>query len=191
VDIENMGIFLKLALGVHLLGADAAEASESGGFGLNLDILETNIINLAIVIGILIYFGRGFLGKVLGDRRANIEAAIREAEKRKKDAAAALADEQQKLAQAQTEAAKIRASAEEAARAATAAILSKAEEDIRRMRENASQDLDREQERVIRELRQRVVTLALQKAESELSSRLDPAKQKELVDRSVSLIGGS
>ncbi|MCL6435342.1 MAG: F0F1 ATP synthase subunit B [Leptolyngbyaceae cyanobacterium HOT.MB2.61] len=186
-----MGIFLKLALGVHLLGADAAEASESGGFGLNLDILETNIINLAIVIGILIYFGRGFLGKVLGDRRANIEAAIREAEKRKKDAAAALADEQQKLAQAQTEAAKIRASAEEAARAATAAILSKAEEDIRRMRENASQDLDREQERVIRELRQRVVTLALQKAESELSSRLDPAKQKELVDRSVSLIGGS
>lgn len=186
-----MGIFLKLALGINLLGTEAAEAAEGGGFGLNLDILETNLINLAIVIGILVYFGRGFLGKVLGDRRSAIEVAIQEAEKRKKDAAAALADEQQKLAQAQAEAAKIRASGEEAAKAAAAAILAKGEEDIRRMRETAAQDLGREQERVIRELRQRVVSLALQRAESQLSSQLDSSKQQQLVDRCVSLLGGS
>lgn len=186
-----MGIFLKLALGVSLLGTEAAEAAEGGGFGLNLDILETNLINLAIVIGILVYFGRGFLGKVLGERRSTIETAIQEAEKRKKDAAAALADEQQKLAQAQAEAAKIRASGEEAAKAAAAAILAKGEEDIRRMRETAAQDLGREQERVIRELRQRVVSLALQRAESQLSSQLDSSKQQQLVDRCVSLLGGS
>lgn len=186
-----MGIFLKLALGFSLLGTEAAEAAEGGGFGLNLDILETNLINLAIVIGILVYFGRGFLGKVLGERRSTIETAIQEAEKRKKDAAAALADEQQKLAQAQAEAAKIRASGEEAAKAAAAAILAKGEEDIRRMRETAAQDLGREQERVIRELRQRVVSLALQRAESQLSSQLDSSKQQQLVDRCVSLLGGS
>jgi F-type H+-transporting ATPase subunit b len=185
-----MGIFVKLALGANLLGTEAAEAAE-GGFGLNFDILETNIINLAIVIGILVYFGRGFLGKILGDRRSTIETAIQEAEKRKKDAAAALADEQQRLAQAQSEAAKIRASAEEAAKSAVAAILAKAEDDIRRMRETATQDIGREQERVIRELRQRVVNLALQKAESELSTQLDSSRQQELVDRSVSLLGGS
>lgn len=185
-----MGFFLKLAMGASLLGSEVAETSE-GGFGLNLNILETNLVNLAIVIAILIYFGRGFLNQVLGDRRSGIETAIREAEKRKKDAAAALADEQQKLAQAQAEAAKIRASGEEAAKAAAAAILTKAEADIQRMRETSAQDLDREQERVIRELRQRVVALALQKAEAELSSRLDPSKQQQLVDRCVTLLGGS
>ena len=33
-----------------------------GSFGLNLDIFETNIINLAIVIAGLVWFLRGFLG---------------------------------------------------------------------------------------------------------------------------------
>ncbi|MGA7932384.1 MAG: F0F1 ATP synthase subunit B [Kovacikia sp.] len=185
-----MGIFLKLALGASLLGAEAAEAAETGGFGLNFDILETNLINLAIVIAILIYFGRGFLGKVLGDRQAAIEAAIQAAEKKKKEAAAALADEQQKLAQAQSEAAKIRASAEEAAKSAAAAILAKSEEDIQRMRESAAQDMGRDQERVIRELRQRVVALAIQKAEADLSSRLDESRHYQLVDRSIASLGG-
>lgn len=30
-----------------------------GGFGLNTNILETNIINLSVVLGVLIYFGKG------------------------------------------------------------------------------------------------------------------------------------
>ncbi len=29
------------------------------GFGLNINLVETNIINLAVVIGVLIYFGKG------------------------------------------------------------------------------------------------------------------------------------
>jgi F-type H+-transporting ATPase subunit b len=186
-----MGIFLKLAMGAGSLVAEVADTAEEGGFGLNFNILETNLINLAIVIGILVYFGRGFLGKVLGDRRSAIETAIREAEQKKKEAASALAAEQQKLAQAQMEAAKIRSSAEEAANAAAAAILAKAEEDIQRMRESAAQDVGREQDRVIQELRQRVVALALQKAESDLTTQLDTSRQQQLVDRSVSLIGGS
>ncbi|UBF27282.1 F0F1 ATP synthase subunit B [Kovacikia minuta CCNUW1] len=185
-----MGIFLKLAVGASLLGTEAAEAAEEGGFGLNFNILEANLINLAIVIAILIYFGRGFLGKVLTDRRSAIEVAIQEAEKKKKDAAAALADEQQKLAQAQAEAAKIRSSSETAAKSAAAAILAKAEEDIQRMRETAVQDMGRDQERVIRELRQRVVALAVQRAESDLSSRLDQSRQHQLVDQSIASLGG-
>jgi len=28
-------------------------------FGLNTNILETNLINLAVVIGVLVYFGKG------------------------------------------------------------------------------------------------------------------------------------
>lgn len=32
--------------------------SEAKGFGINTDILETNVLNLAVVIGVLIYYGR-------------------------------------------------------------------------------------------------------------------------------------
>ncbi len=185
-----MEILLKLAIGASLLGTEAAESAEAGGFGLNFDILETNLINLAIVIAVLVYFGRGFLSKTLGDRRAAIEVAIKDAEKRKKDAAIALADQQQKLAQAQTEAAKIRASAQEAATAAKADILAKAEQDIQRMRETASQDINTEQSRVINELRQRVAALAIQRVEAELPSRLNDSVQQQLIDRSIAMLVG-
>lgn len=29
------------------------------GFGLNTNLLETNLINLGVVLGLLIYFGKG------------------------------------------------------------------------------------------------------------------------------------
>ena len=31
----------------------------AGGFGFNTNLLETNLINLAVVIGVLVYFGKG------------------------------------------------------------------------------------------------------------------------------------
>jgi F-type H+-transporting ATPase subunit b len=168
----------------------AAEGGSEGGFGLNFDILETNLINLAIIIGVLFFFGRKFLGKILSERRAKIEEAIRDAEKRQKDTAAALADAQQKLAKAQGEAEKIRASAEESAQTARAAILEAAAKDVERMRETAVQDLNAERERAIRELRQRVVALAMERVESQLRDRLDESAQQHLVDRSIALLGG-
>jgi F-type H+-transporting ATPase subunit b len=186
-----MGIVWKLVTGASVLGSEVAEAAEEGGFGFNFDILEANLVNLAIVIAILVYFGRGFLTKVLGDRKSAIETAIREAEQRKKDAAIALAEQQQKLAQAQAEAERIRAAAEEAAKVARAEILAKGERDIQRMRETASQELNTEQERIMNELRQRIAALALQRVESELPSRLNDEVQQRLVDRSIATLGGS
>lgn len=186
-----MEMLLTMALGANVLAAEAAEAAEAGGFGLNFDILETNLINLSIVIGVLVYFGRGFLSKTLGDRRAAIETAIKDAEQRKKQAVSALAEQQQKLAQAQGEADKIRASALQAAEAAKAEIAAKAEHDIQRMREAASQDLNTEQARVMNELRQRVAALAIQRVESELPSRLNDSVQQQLIDRSIAqLVAG-
>lgn len=32
--------------------------SHNEGFGINTDILDTNILNLAVVIGVLIYYGK-------------------------------------------------------------------------------------------------------------------------------------
>lgn len=174
-----------------LLAEAGAEASEEGGFGLNFDILETNIINLAIVISVVFYFGRGFLGKALGDRRSAIETAIKEAEERKQKAAAALAAEQQKLAQAQQEAERIRASAQERAESTKAAILEQSERDIERLRESATQDVETERSRAIAEVRQRIATLALQRAESDLPSRLNDDVQNQIVNRSISMLGGA
>jgi F-type H+-transporting ATPase subunit b len=53
-----------------------------GGFGLNLNVFDTNIINLAIVIAGLVWFLRGFLGGILERRRTAILTDLKEAEER-------------------------------------------------------------------------------------------------------------
>ena len=170
------------------LASGAILAEEGGGFGFNFDILETNLINLVIAISIVVYFGRGFLSKTLNERRMAIETAISEAEARKKTAAAALAEQQQKLAQAQQAASRIRSDSEVAAKKSSDEILAKAEQDIVRMRETAAADITSEQERIINELRQRVAAMALQRAEGELPGRLNDESQQRLVDRSIALL---
>jgi len=174
-----MGTLLLLAAEAGAIANDFSEAAEAGGFGLNFNILDTNLINLAIILSVLVYFGRGFLGKILLERRQKIETAIQDAEKRKKDAAASLADQQQKLAQAQTEAGRIRAAAEESAKKAKETILTQTE-----------QDIHSQQERIIAELRQRVVAMALEQAESRLKSDLNENTQQQLIDRSIAMLGG-
>lgn len=168
-----------------------AEAAEKSGIGLNLDILETNVINLTIIIGVLIYFGRGFLGKTLSERQARIEEAIKDADERKRQAAAALADGQQKLAQAQAEAARILAEAEERSKVAREAILARSQEDVQRMKAAAAQDVSSQQERVVSELRQRIAELALQRVEAQLQSGLNEETQQRLIDRGIAMIGGA
>jgi F-type H+-transporting ATPase subunit b len=167
----------------------AAEAASEGGFGLNFDILETNLINLAIVIGVVVYFGRKFLGNVLTERRSKIEEAIREAEQRLQTAREALADQQQKLAQAQAEAEAIRRKAEEDAKVAREAIMAEAAVEIERLRATAGGEINTATERAIAELRQRVTAMALQKVESQLRTQIDEAGQQQLVDSSIALLG--
>jgi F-type H+-transporting ATPase subunit b len=169
----------------------AAAAEESSGFGLNFNILETNLINLAIVVGVVFYFGRKLLGKALTERRSQIEIAIEDAEKRKKAASSALADQQQKLAQAQAEATRIKVAAEESAKVARAEIMAQSVQDIERLRASAAQDLNSQQEKVMTELRQRIAALAMEKVETQLKSGLSADTQKQLVDRSIAMMGGA
>jgi F-type H+-transporting ATPase subunit b len=173
-------------MGTFFLVAAEAEAS---GFGLNLDILETNLINLAIIVGVLVYFGRGFLGKTLSERKAGIETAIKEAEQRKEKAAAALAEQQQKLAQAQSEATRLRTEAGQRAEVMRAEILKQADADVARMQAAAAQDLTTQQDRVMNELRQRIAAMAVQKTEEQLRAQVGDDAGRGLVDRSIALIG--
>ncbi|MBV9390148.1 MAG: F0F1 ATP synthase subunit B [Chroococcidiopsidaceae cyanobacterium CP_BM_ER_R8_30] len=185
-----METFLLMVAGAKAVPSELTEAASEGGFGLNLDILQTNLINLAILIGALYYFGRKTLSNILNERRSSIETVIQEAEQGQQEAAAALSDAQQQLTQAQVEAQRIRKVAEESAQTAREAILAQAVQDVQRLKETAAQDLNTERERAIAQLRQRVVTMALQKVESQLQTGVDDATQQKLIDRSIALLGG-
>lgn len=167
-------------------------ATEAGsrGIGINTNILETNLINLGILIVVLVYFGRSFLGKILNERRSTIEEAIKEAEQRQQQAQASLAEQQQKLTVAQTDAQRILAEAEERAKTVRDSILAKATEDVERMKATASAELDSDRERVISQLRSQIATQAIELAESQLKQHLNDNVQERLIDQSLALLGG-
>ncbi|MGB3294212.1 MAG: F0F1 ATP synthase subunit B [Phormidesmis sp.] len=164
-------------------------ASETKGFGFHFDVLEANLINLAIIIGVLVYFGRGFLGSKLKSRREEIEAAIKDVEARQKKAASALAEQQQKLQMAKKEAERIRAEAKTNAETARESVMAQSAKDIERLQAAAQQDISSQQERVMQELRQRVAAMALDKVKSRLPDALNEGVQAQLVDRSIAQLG--
>ena len=70
------------------------------GIGLNTDILETGLINILALLGILIYTGRDFLGSLLEERRTTIVNGVQDAEDRLSEAQKRLAEAQKQLNQA-------------------------------------------------------------------------------------------
>jgi len=166
-----------------------AEAAEEG-FGLNFDLFETNIINLAIIIAVLFFFGRKFLGSNLSQRRSQIEEDIANAEERARKAIADLKEAERKLAEAQKEIEKMRNSAKESAQKAKDRILAENAREVERIKEAAIQDLDAERDRAVTEIKQYIVRLALEKVESQLRDHLDQSAQEKLIDRSLAQLGG-
>ncbi|MDJ0576594.1 MAG: F0F1 ATP synthase subunit B [Xenococcaceae cyanobacterium MO_234.B1] len=174
-----------------LLYLAEAHSEVEGGFGLNLNILQTNIINLSILVGILYYYGSKIVSNILSERRSKIAQQIQEIEQKQKTAAATLAQEQEKLAEAKQTADKIRQEAEANAEKVKAAILAQGEKEVERLKASATADLSSEEAKAIAELRQRVAALALERVESQLPGMLDESAQTTLIDRSIAQVGGA
>src|SRR4051794_25142412 len=78
------------------------------GFGFNGNILETNIINLTVVIGVVVSFGGDALRALLENRRQIILNNLREADLRAAEAQEKLTKAKTQLELAQKKAGEIR-----------------------------------------------------------------------------------
>ena len=79
-----------------------------GGFGINTNIFETNIINLAAVVGIVISFVGNNLSAILEDRKKTILSNLEEANKRALEAQEKLTNAKKSLELAKKKAQEIR-----------------------------------------------------------------------------------
>ena len=160
-----------------------------GGFGLNLNLFETNIVNLAIVIFGLYKFLPNFLGGILERRRAIILADLQDAEERLAAATTALAQAQQDLAAAQQKAEQIRADGKARAEAIRQESEKRTIDEMVRVKQGAAADLDAEAARVSNQLRREAARLAIEKALASLPGKLNADAQAALVNRSIQSLG--
>lgn len=156
-----------------------------GGFGLNLNVFETNIINLAIVIFGLWKFLPGFLGGILERRRNAILADLKDAEERLSTATTALAQAQQDLEAAQQKAEQIRADGKARAEALRMESEKRTIEEMVRVKQVAMADLSAEAARVTDQLRREAANRAIELALAALPGKLDASAQVRLIEQSI------
>ena len=157
----------------------------SEGFGLNLNLFETNIINLSIVIFGLYKFLPGFLGGMLERRRAAILVDLEDAEDRLKEATESLAHAKNELAAAEQKAAKIRTDCKARAEAIRLDSEKRTVEEMARIKQGAASDLNAEAARVSTQLRKEAARLAIDKALASLPEKLDQKSQANFLTQSI------
>lgn len=159
------------------------------GFGLNTDIFDTNIINLIIVIVVLVWFLKGFLGGILERRREAILADLKDAEERLLIASKALEEGQLELAQAQATAQKILSDGKKRAMAIREDSEMRTIQEMARIRQDAVANLSAETARVVELLRLETARSAVEKAIAALPGKLNASIQAKLIDRSIEALG--
>ena len=158
------------------------------GFGLNLNLFETNVLNWAVVIFGLYKFLPGFLGKMLQKRREGILLELKDAEDRLLKATQALEKAKTDLSLAEEKANQIKSDSIKRSESIRMESEKKAIEEMARIKQSAISDESSEASRAISQLRKEAVELAIKKALDSLPNRLDQTTQEYLVNQSINNI---
>jgi len=155
------------------------------GFGFNTNLIETNVLNLRVVLSIVVSQIGEALKTRLDDRRKIILSILQEADKKKEQLQQQLEEARKAVGEAQSTAQNIRDQSIQAVQQENYIAEQKLKEDIRRFQENSSQIIKLERQRTLQVVTQYVADLALKEAENRLIKTLDSKgqfskKQKEL-----------
>jgi F-type H+-transporting ATPase subunit b len=154
--------------------------------GLNPDIFETNVINITILLGGIIYLGSNALSSALAERQQKILGSIQEAEERLQQSVARLAESEKQLAQAQIVIDSINIDAEKTAQQVKSAILNEGKAEIQRLTLAAKSQITTIESKVRKQISDYVVALALKRVTVQLEGKLTSTMQQQIIDRNIS-----
>nr|QWW92932.1 ATP synthase CF0 subunit I [Delavayella serrata] len=160
----------------------------ANNFGLNTNLLETNLINLSVVIGLLVYFGKGSLSNLLKNRKLTILNTIRDAEERYKEATDKLNQAKTRLQQAKVKADNIRVNGLSQMDREKKDLIDAADEDSKRLEDSKNATIRFEKQRAIEQVRQQVSRLALERALETLKNSLNNELHLRMIDHNIGLL---
>jgi len=160
----------------------------AGNFGLNTNLLETNLINLSVVLSLLVYFGKGVLNNLLSNRKQNILSTINDAEERYKEATDKLEQARTRLQRAKVKADEIRVNGLSQIEKEKQELIYAADEDSKRLEDSKNATIRFEEQRAIEQVRQQVSRLALERTLETLNSRLNNELHSRMIDYHIGLL---
>nr|QHN54344.1 ATP synthase CF0 B subunit [Calla palustris] len=161
----------------------------AGGFGFNTDILATNPINLSVVLGVLIYFGKGVFNDLLDNRKQRILSTIRNSEELRKGAIEQLEKARARLRKVETEANEYRVNGYSEIEREKANLINATCDNLERLENYKNETLHFEQQRAINQVRQRIFQQALQRALGTLNSCLNSELHFRTISANIGILG--
>nr|YP_009433177.1 ATP synthase CF0 subunit I [Pedicularis cheilanthifolia]ATD53120.1 ATP synthase CF0 subunit I [Pedicularis cheilanthifolia] len=160
----------------------------AGSFGLNTDILATNPINLSVVIGILVFFGKG-LSDLLDNRKQRILNTIRNSEELRGGAIEQLEKARVRLRKVEMEADQFRVNGYSEIEREKLNLINSTYKTLGQLENYKNETIQFEQQRAINQVRQRVFQQALQGALGTLNSCLNNELHLRTISANIGVLG--
>nr|YP_010596169.1 ATP synthase CF0 subunit I [Tanaecium pyramidatum]WAJ60387.1 ATP synthase CF0 subunit I [Tanaecium pyramidatum] len=161
----------------------------AGSFGFNTDILATNPINLSVVIGVLIFFGKGVLSDLLDNRKQRILNTIRNSEELRGGAIEQLEKARARLRKVQMEADQYRVNGYSEIERKKWNLINSTYKTLEQLENYKNETIRFEQQRAINQVRQRVFQQALQGALGTLNSCLNNELHLRTISANIGILG--
>nr|YP_010474761.1 ATP synthase CF0 B subunit [Corydalis fargesii]UVH69048.1 ATP synthase CF0 B subunit [Corydalis fargesii] len=161
-------------------------AAES--FGFNTDIFATNPINLSVVLGVLIFFGKGVLSDLLDNRKQRILSTLQNSEELRGGAIEQLEQARAHLEKVQTEADEYRVNGYSEIERSKLTLINSTSKNLEQFENSKNQTIQFEQQRAINQVRQRVFQQALQGALGTLNRCLNSELHLRTVSTNIGML---
>uniref|UniRef100_UPI0030E2E30F ATP synthase CF0 subunit I n=1 Tax=Drymaria cordata TaxID=191453 RepID=UPI0030E2E30F len=158
-------------------------------FGVNTDILATNLINLSVVVGVLIFFGKGVLSDLLDNRKQRILNTIQNSEELRGRAIEQLEKARARLRKVEMEAEQFRVNGYSEIEREKMNLINSTSKTLEQLENYKNETIHFEQQRAINQVRQRVFQQALQGALGTLNSCLNNELHLRTINANIGMFG--
>nr|YP_009389859.1 ATP synthase CF0 subunit I [Caragana kozlowii]APL97299.1 ATP synthase CF0 subunit I [Caragana kozlowii]AVP25218.1 ATP synthase CF0 subunit I [Caragana kozlowii] len=169
----------------------------AGSFGFDTDILATNLINLSVVLGVLIFFGKGVcasclfqrLSDLLDNRKQRILRTIRNSEELREGAVEQLEKARARLRKVETEADRFRVNGYSEIEREKLNLINSIYTTLEQLENYKNETIQFEQQRAIHQVQQRVLQQALQGALVTLNNCLNNELHLRTIGANIDMFG--
>ncbi|VAH38498.1 unnamed protein product [Triticum turgidum subsp. durum] len=161
----------------------------AGSFGLNTDILATNLINLTVVVGVLIFFGKGVCENLLDNRKQRILSTIRNSEELRRGTIEQLEKARIRLQKVELEADEYRMNGYSEIEREKANLINATSISLEQLEKSKNETLYFEKQRAMNQVRQRVFQQAVQGALGTLNSCLNTESHFRTIRANIGILG--
>nr|NP_045039.1 ATP synthase CF0 B chain [Cyanidium caldarium]Q9TM28.1 RecName: Full=ATP synthase subunit b, chloroplastic; AltName: Full=ATP synthase F(0) sector subunit b; AltName: Full=ATPase subunit I [Cyanidium caldarium]AAF13007.1 unknown [Cyanidium caldarium]WDB00166.1 ATP synthase CF0 B chain [Cyanidium caldarium] len=155
------------------------------------NLLESNVINIIILISLLIYLGKRTIVTNLNDRKLNIQCSILEAEKKLSQAQLRLAEAEKKITESEEIISILKHEAKIAANKIKELIVNNAKRKIDKIILDGKTIIANTEIEIMNQIKNRIISTAIDKTKIKLTKNLQAETIERITDNKITFLNNN